>query len=140
MLRTIRRTRKGAEILERWEFFEEEAADRQDREYVMWLSRRHPRQVLGEVVSNGFALLVEFILQQHREMEGAETEETEEHTEDSKDQVISTLAPEVLLMGLLSGHGGNSNMHSLESDEIVRQWARGCIVCRARGRGRTDHV
>jgi hypothetical protein len=40
------------------------------------------------------------------------------------------------------GHGDNDNgnMHSLESDEIVRLWERGCIVCRARGRGRTDHA
>ena len=65
MLQTIRRTRKGAEILERWEFFEEEATDRHDQAYVKWLGRRHPRRVLGEVVSNGFALLVEFILQQY---------------------------------------------------------------------------
>jgi superfamily II DNA or RNA helicase len=85
MLRTIRRTRQGAEILERWAFFEEEAADGHDREYVTWLGRRHPRRVLGEVVSNGFALLVEFISQQHREMEEADTDETEGEAEAGED-------------------------------------------------------
>jgi hypothetical protein len=92
MLRTIRRTREGAEILERWEFFDEEAADWQDREYVTWLGRRHPRRVLGEVVSNGFALLVEFISQQHREMARADTSETEEQGEDGEDEAVSTSA------------------------------------------------
>jgi len=140
MLRTIRRTRKGAEILERWEFFEEGAQDGQDRGYVTWLGRRHPRRVLGEVVSNGFALLVEFITQQHRNMEEADTNETEEHTEDEEDQLISTPAPEVSWTGSSNGHGGNDSIRSLKSDEIVRRWERGCIVCRARGRGWTDHA
>jgi hypothetical protein len=43
-------------------------------------------------------------------------------------------------MGSSSRHGGNGDTHSLELDEIVRRWARGCIVCRARGRDRTDHA
>jgi hypothetical protein len=90
--------------------------------------------VLGEVVSNGFALLVEFITQQHRNMEEADTNETEEHTEDEEDQLISTLAPEVSWTGSSNGHGGNDSIRSLKSDEIVRRWERGCIVCRARGR------
>lgn len=96
MLRTIRRTRKGAEILERWEFFDEEAADGQDREYVTWLGHRHPRRVLGEVVSNGFALLVEFISQQHREMARADTSETEEQAEDGEDEAVGTSASGLL--------------------------------------------
>jgi superfamily II DNA/RNA helicase len=140
MLRTIRRTREGAEILERWEFFDEEAADWQDREYVTWLGRRHPRRVLGEVVSNGFALLVEFISQQHREMARADTSETEEQGEDGEDEAVSTSASGLSWMGSSSRHGGNGDTHSLELDEIVRRWARGCIVCRARGRDRTDHA
>jgi hypothetical protein len=160
MLRTIHRTRRGAEILERWGFFEEEATDGSDRKYLTWLGRRHPRRVLGEVVSNGFALLVEFISQQHRKMEGADMDETEEEAdmdeieeeaeadmdeieeeaEDGEDQVTSTPALELSWIGSSSGHGGNDNMRSLESDEIVRRWGWGCIVCRARGRGRNDHT
>jgi hypothetical protein len=91
-------------------------------------------------VSNGFALLVELITQQHRNMGEADTNETEEHTEDEVDQLISTPAPEVSWTGSSNGHGGNDSIRSLESDEIVRRWERGCIVCRARGRGWTDHA
>jgi hypothetical protein len=96
--------------------------------------------VLGEVVSNGFALLVEFITQQHRNMEEADTNETEEHTEDEEDQLISTPVPEVSWTGSSNGHGGNDSIRSLKSDKIVRRWERGCIVCRARGRGWTYHA
>ena len=145
MLRAIRQTRKGAEILEGWEFSGEEAADGQDGGYVTWLGRRHARRVLGEVVSNGFALLVEFISQQHREMAGADnTSETEGQAEDTGDEVTITPAPapEASWKGSSSGQGqgGNGDMRSLESDEIVRRWERGCVVCRARGRDRTDHA
>ena len=140
MLQTIRWTRKGAEILERWEFFGEEATDGHDQAYVAWLGRRHPRRVLGEVVSNGFALLVEFISQQHREMVEADTGETGEQTADGEDEVITTPAPGASWRGSSSGHEGNGNLRSHESDEIVRRWERGCIVCRARGRDRTDHA
>lgn len=145
MLRAIRQTRKGAEILEGWEFLGEEAADGQDGGYVTWLGRRHARRVLGEVVSNGFALLVEFISQQHREMAGADnTSETEGQAEDTGDEVTITPAPapEASWKGSSSGQGqgGNGDMRSLESDEIVRRWERGCVVCRARGRDRTDHA
>ena len=48
--------------------------------------------MLGEVVSNGFALLAEFISQQHREMARADTSETEEQGEDSEDEAVSTSA------------------------------------------------
>jgi superfamily II DNA/RNA helicase len=145
MLRAIRQTRKGAEILEGWEFSGEEAADGQDGGYVTWLGRRHARRVLGEGVSKGFAHLVEFISQQHREMAGADnTSETEGQAEDTGDEVTITPAPapEASWKGSSSGQGqgGNGDMRSLESDEIVRRWERGCVVCRARGRDRTDHA
>jgi hypothetical protein len=133
MLRTIHQTRKGTEILECWEFFNKEAADGQNREYVIWLRHQHLQQVLGEVVSNSFTLLIKFILQQYGEMARADTSETKEQGEDGEDEAVSRLASGLLWMGLSSRYRGNSNTRSLKSDEIVCQWAWGCIVCRVRG-------
>jgi len=143
MLRTIRWTRRGGEILEQWGFFEEEAADGHDREYLKWLGRRHPRRVLQEVVSNGFALLVEFISRQHRETDEVcptNTHETDEDVEDWGEQTARAPAPGVLREGSLVRHGDDGNRRALEPDEMVRRWERGCIVCRVRGRDRDDHV
>ena len=92
------------------------------------------------MVSNSFALLVEFISQQHREIVEADTGETGEQTADGEDEVIVTPEPGASWRGSSSGHKGNGNLRSHDSDEIVRRWERGCIVCRARGRSRTDHA
>lgn len=65
----------------------------------------------------------------------AGTGETGAQAADDEDDVMITPAPGVLWSGSLSERRGNGSMGGLELDEVVRRWERGCIVCRARGRG-----
>ena len=61
ILQMIRYIELGRGILRRWNYPKAEQEEESREKYRAWLGRRHPRRVLGEVVSNGFALLVEFI-------------------------------------------------------------------------------
>lgn len=167
MLQTIRWTRRGIDILQQWGLLNEvgETEDEMEggRAYYVWLRRRHSRRVLQEVVSNGFALLVEFILQQSQEMK-----DRMEGLEGSPRRWWDGGAPldgsivrdgDVDIDGDRDGDSnrGDSDLGVLLGPEqerrqraspgadrrargIVGQWEHGCIVCRANGRGRQDHA
>lgn len=154
MLIEMLHTEEGRRILRAQGYVIDEADEVDEKGYVAWLGRRHPRRVLQEVVSNGFATIIGFIIQRDQPTfcSGSPVRSS---SDGGLDEVITpsdvptrmvsdasqdsgfaddTESPRAMVNGMDGSDRGASSFV-----EVLRRWESGCIVCRTKGRPVEEH-
>lgn len=133
---------EGIQVLATHGYMIYDQADVDEKAYAAWLGRRHPRRVLGEAMSNGFAVVIGFIVQRGEatvRMEcPSEAHEDDESPVDSNWSEASDEISDGLRSFMEERERWGSSARQLA--DIIEGWEQCCLVCRAKGRRRQRHA